>query len=564
MTSSALDHTLLPAPDAFFIPNGSDKFDHHDALVSQREYINSTSASTSPISHCDDPVSSFNAHPSSILLDDEPYFCLSDYLAQSPGTLESQISLDEKEDHKNLITGATAPAPAVVTCAVTDNLQLRVIGAPDKSRVETQTRLRIQLLTANGIKVTHWPYLKLPVHLLARSRLKRAAQRPATDVADGNQSVLYLDANVICASQPDQPVKVCQGCIQRERKRAERSKNDNRARIDAAPEQDRILLFNCGPVVNFSSGDAILPTRIACYCRHHNEKVGFSVQFSVKDDRGNVIARGTSSPILITDDHKSSRHRKQKRNRTHLDRDIVSRPLREKHRLITPASSRRGSLSPPPRGAKQEIPTSSSLRNPFEERWHSSSLPSHTEELMVGSPLTPPPSVSPCISPDTLATSSPPLSFHGRQSSPQLERLIPAQGPTYGGVEVTVLGSGFYKGLTCVFGEHQATTVYWSPNTLVCILPPAAIQGPVVVSFKDHSLVLSGQGVPLFTYYNANEQALLELALQVVGLKMTGKLQNAKHIAMRIVQGGSCCDNNNINGSNKEFSGESSPFFSIG
>lgn len=68
-----------------------------------------------------------------------------------------------------------------------------------------------------------------------------------------------------------------------QRKRAERSKNSNKSQnqvknrsiIDDIPEQDRILLFNCGPMLNFSSGDAILPTRITCYCRHHNEKLGF-------------------------------------------------------------------------------------------------------------------------------------------------------------------------------------------------------------------------------------------------------------------------------------------------
>ena len=40
-------------------------------------------------------------------------------------------------------------------------------------------------------------------------------------------------------------------------------------------EQRKILLFNCSEIVDFSSGDTILPTRITCYCRHHNEKVGF-------------------------------------------------------------------------------------------------------------------------------------------------------------------------------------------------------------------------------------------------------------------------------------------------
>lgn len=180
-------------------------------------------------------------------------------------------------------------------------LHIRVIGAPDKSRVETQTRLCIQLVTGSGTKVTDWPYLKLPERLLAHSRLKRAAQHqqqqelhdkqraqplssstskhssPSQNNDDNvEEDALHLDAKVVCASQPDVAVKVCQGCIQRERKRAERSKTSEYNRIlEEFPEQDRILLFNCGPMVSFSSGDAILPTRIACYCRHHSEKKGF-------------------------------------------------------------------------------------------------------------------------------------------------------------------------------------------------------------------------------------------------------------------------------------------------
>jgi len=39
----------------------------------------------------------------------------------------------------------------------------------------------------------------------------------------------------------------------------------------------------------------------------------------------------------------------------------------------------------------------------------------------------------------------------------------------------------------------------------------------------------------LFTYTDESDRALMELALQVVGLKMTGKLEDAKSVAMRIV-----------------------------
>jgi hypothetical protein len=126
----------------------------------------------------------------------------------------------------------------------------------------------------------------------------------------------------------------------------------------------------------------------------------------------------------------------------------------------------------------------------------------------------------------------------GKNNLPRLHRLIPSEGPIYGGAEVTVLGSNFYEGLTCLFGENPATPTHcWSANTLLCILPPAATAGPVVVSFKEHPLMLEGQDVVLFTYFDESDRALMELALQVVGLKTMGKVEDARQIAMRIVQG---------------------------
>ncbi|KAI9272705.1 hypothetical protein BDA99DRAFT_274103 [Phascolomyces articulosus] len=607
-------------------------------------------------------------HHPNVLLDDEAYFQLSEYLSHSSDSLQGDLATNHRRlllDSHEVIKEELSPSSS--SSLNMDGLQIRVIGAPDKSRVETQTRLCIQLLTSNGTKVTSWPSLKLPEHLLARSRLKKSLQQQraaaaaaatsSTLISDTTQQqhmvlsdessslskAIYLDAKVVCASQPDQPVKVCSGCIQRERKRAERSKNGAnqhknnnsntvgpRSIIDDIPEQDRILLFNCGPMVNFSSGDAILPTRITCYCRHHNEKVGFCVQFTMKTDKGDIIAMGMSPPILITDDHKSTRQKGRKRDRTDFEPKSSSTttstsnshqnnnhpkirklPSRTSSTTpVTPAASRRGSISI---NNMENIPTlettdpndlsildtqnstpitasamaassfHTSLPTPSEEQNNpcgnplasffplpplssSNSSPTlnptleHRPAVVIPSTSTSSSSSSTVdlhhqhhyISPEHLTSSSSspspsttPTHLNRNTSTtprtPQLERLVPAQGPTYGGCEVTILGSNFYRGLTCLFGEHQATTVFWNPNTLVCVLPPASHPGPVVVSFKQHSLVLEGQDVPLFTYYDANDQALLELALQVVGLKMTGKLQDAKHIAMRIVQGG---DNN--------------------
>ncbi|EIW83060.1 hypothetical protein CONPUDRAFT_152105 [Coniophora puteana RWD-64-598 SS2] len=118
---------------------------------------------------------------------------------------------------------------------------------------------------------------------------------------------------------------------------------------------------------------------------------------------------------------------------------------------------------------------------------------------------------------------------------PKIHRLIPSCGPTLGGIEVTILGENFHSivQLNCVFGDVTASsTQRWSDNTLVCILPPRATPGVVAVSFEN----LPKPVLPaLFTYTDESDRALMELALQVVGLKMTGKIEEAKNVALRIV-----------------------------
>lgn len=120
---------------------------------------------------------------------------------------------------------------------------------------------------------------------------------------------------------------------------------------------------------------------------------------------------------------------------------------------------------------------------------------------------------------------------------PRISRLIPGEGPVHGGIEVTVLGENFVPDLTCVFGDSPAVpTHYWSSNTLVCVLPPSANPGPVVVGIKGVPLTVEqANGLQLFTYKDDSDRSLLELALQVVGLKMTGRLEDASAVAMRIV-----------------------------
>lgn len=67
-----------------------------------------------------------------------------------------------------------------------------------------------------------------------------------------------------------------------------------------------ILQFNCAEILDFSTGSVVLPLRITCYCRHHREKVGFNVHFTMMDHQGRIVGTGSSRPIMITDDHKTA------------------------------------------------------------------------------------------------------------------------------------------------------------------------------------------------------------------------------------------------------------------
>ncbi|KAG2180067.1 hypothetical protein INT43_003854, partial [Umbelopsis isabellina] len=540
------------------------------------------------------------------------------------------------------------------------DLQIRILGIPGsgaKSRVETQIKLCIQLVTDRGDKVPLWSHLRLPEHLVAKEKYKRVNQQKSesgANVAINDTKLLTLEATVKCYSDPSRKVETCIGCIRRERRRSQRKKENKQKPTErdipdslppsptsssgkdaddnnvSALEKCRVLLFNCSEMIDFSSGDCILPTRITCYCRHHNEKVGFCIHFTMRNHRNQVVAQGVSPAIMITDDHKSSKSKNAstlKRNRAEFE-NLLSQQTSDP---ITPACSRKTSpqrqlsgtessstsISAPTTPSPTNVPVSILPRSPKYAKVDSdlnmtaiksapfmsiphdtleqdrtshplsatnASLSAHIVPTITNDICQPPavPSLTPSL-PEyrhrlSLPTSNinlPPVAARRRRTLntynnmtnapggllsaiqwqstlanasgsnvPQLNRLIPAEGPLYGGVEITVLGSGFYDGLTCLFGETPALPTHcWSQNTLVCVLPPATTPGTVVVSFKEHPLVVDGQDIVLFTYYDESDRALMELALQVVGLKMTGKLEDARQIAMRIVQG----DNNQGN-----------------
>ncbi|KAI0200527.1 hypothetical protein F4808DRAFT_153644 [Astrocystis sublimbata] len=231
---------------------------------------------------------------------------------------------------------------------------------PTKSRVETQIPLTITLHhLPKGIKRVH-----LPSHTIAKpklleksqsgpspdmlelstllvcasammdsSKLKRAYARAAghPHVDGTNSPVDGLDDEQNKAQNGGE-VRICRNCINRERKRAGRKKHKKPEEEELwdRHERERAIVFNTNEVkdwqtvtpdmadptgAGFINGahrsipEGIVqvdaPMRIACYCRHHSEKVGFQVIITLKDHTGNVVAQGISSSIMITDDHKT-------------------------------------------------------------------------------------------------------------------------------------------------------------------------------------------------------------------------------------------------------------------
>lgn len=106
------------------------------------------------------------------------------------------------------------------------SMQIRVLGVPQtgaKSRVETQIKLCIQLVTDGGDKAQWWSHLKLPEHMVTKDKLKRSGSSKggANNAADidipvNPEKMLYLNARVLCASDPSKKVATCIGCVQRE------------------------------------------------------------------------------------------------------------------------------------------------------------------------------------------------------------------------------------------------------------------------------------------------------------------------------------------------------------
>ena len=124
---------------------------------------------------------------------------------------------------------------------------------------------------------------------------------------------------------------------------------------------------------------------------------------------------------------------------------------------------------------------------------------------------------------------------------PFITKLIPSEGPMAGGIEVTIIGQGFTHGVTPYFGDLPVSGIdYYAPTTIVAILPPSPVAGPVLVTLRD------GVGRPVsdftnldskqfFTYKNHSDRDLMELALQILGYNWWGKVDQGTDVAALII-----------------------------
>lgn len=218
-----------------------------------------------------------------------------------------------------------------------------------KSRVETQIPIKLTMFPLPaGVKK-----LRLPTHTISKpkflakpetgrsreilelrtslvctsamqdqTKLKRAFARARGETVRRDSSA-GSGAEDASSEEEDKPldggdVQICTGCIQRERKRASRKKQrkPDEDELFQKDEEKRVIVFNTNELKDwveplkdspsaFSPPGAMtveLPMRIACYCRHQNEKLGFQYVLRSAIDPGSfmlIMNLGSFSPSKI-------------------------------------------------------------------------------------------------------------------------------------------------------------------------------------------------------------------------------------------------------------------------
>lgn len=507
-------------------------------------------------------------------------------------TVPSQIKLEDystDSDHFQL-------PESYLDTSNDDNLpyKLQVTGLPDSSRVETQIKISLSVSPPPPQFL-----LQLPSDTISKTKLRLQQEVPESSkkhilcldtyvLTSGelSSSKKKFDDSLSPNSEvPEQALKlnssmkncnICSRCVRRELKRASRRKNgtleDGFNWNISGPK--RAVIFNCKEIISFPPPSILTPesssneknieisSRIVCYCRHHSESKGFRLFFVLKNYDGEILGKTFSKPIMIMD-------RKKSKSLVNLGDELKKEHPLSPTSLDESSSELQTAVSDDSRPSKRKRGWSPSLGSISTSTYYDSVQQQRSISTTVMPKKEP-------FSPTDSETQKSPTNFHNNNhtsdrnesitsitsnsssympknvrssvhtpsvapppNQPTIQRIIPGQGPIRGGIEVTLLGSNFRPGLIVKFGANQALTTHcWSDSTIVTYLPPVSTPGQVLVTFENvpngnASKQVSPQQV--FTYTDDTDRQLIELALQIVGLKMNGKLEDAKNIAKRII-----------------------------
>lgn len=354
-------------------------------------------------------------------------------------------------------------------------LSFDTAGLPPRTRVETQ----IHLKTVFGQLPPGVAKLRLPKHTISKPKLW--SKEPYTRSPD----TLELHTMLVCTSamendearkrafkralegpnsgygdprpeeetDADKPSKggevwICNNCIDRERKRSERKKvkKPEEEALWKGDEWRRVVVFNTHEVKEFPKPDPLtgctvveLPMRVACYCRHQQEKTGFQVIFTIRH-MGRVICQELTPSIMITDDHKNhvpppptNGPATKSSTTTKPQASTASTSQAKTNTATPPANSRAGQHVPDhsrlqaglsPASRRLQNPEAPATSLPVSRPASPSSLPGpHAKKRKSSAGKLP---VSMAMTPlDTAATASPPNQMQSASTSPLASGTIP-------------------------------------------------------------------------------------------------------------------------------------------
>lgn len=500
------------------------------------------------------------------------------------------------------------------------NYHLQILGPASngaRTRTETQIKLVLRISFKNTMEPCYgWKWLQLPQHLFRPSSALKGKTFEDLKARADPIKTLHMKVRILKSDNHHDQIYSCLSCILREKKKKSSKKrpqsipspisssscsdnfassspfplyspspsssstnpdwiflnepplsnsnsNSNSASIPHYQEEEEregiIIFAGSSHLLQILDGDVMVPCRLTCYCRHHNEPIGFRIAIDLYDYKNHFICSAISPSIMVTDDHKKNG----------------------------------SSLSPFPilsnSNHNSSIHGNGAIINGSGNHYGNNSIISNNP-ISLASPINN--SLNPMIIP------SPPSSISSRTAMierkgiegvgqiggmgmgmmrlgldmPMIVKVVPSEGPMYGGVEITALGHNLTNDSILYFGNAAASMVMLiSSNTMIVRLPPSLLPGmvpvsisngpdnpPMLISSAHHSIMESssfdGTGgsiqssisiLPvdaqnstsvLFNYKNDLDRAMMELALQLIGVKLTGRVDDARDVALKIIQ----------------------------